>query len=218
MREIDIENWPRKEHFRLYNRFEFPHTSICVQIDITDQWSNRKQIGASPTIALVYVITKAANRIPELKQRIRGERLIEHDLIHPMIAVMGKDDLFGVAALTYNVDFETFTATSTARLAKAVENASLSEFPHDKDEGTARDDLLSITLLPWLSFTSFNLTRQPKNDCIPLLAVGKVVEHDERYLLPFFVNFHHAVADGLHVAKFVKYIEEESQILAGVNG
>ena len=216
MREIDIENWPRKEHFRLFTAFEFPHTSICVQIDITELWKNRKQIGTSPTISLVYVITKAANRVPELKHRIRGEGVIEHDLIHPMIAVMGKDDLFGVAVLSYDADFETFSSTSTERLAEAVENASLSEFPHSEGKEPPRDDLLSITLLPWLSFTSFNLTRKPQNDCIPLLAVGKVIKHDDQYLLPFFVNFHHAVADGLHVARFVKYIEEESKNLVGM--
>jgi len=214
MREIDMENWPRKEHFHLYNGFEFPHISICVQINITEQWTKRKQIGASPTIGLIYVITKAANRVPELKQRIRGEGIIEHESIHPLIAVMGKDDLFGVATLTYDANFETFAATSAEKLAYAVENTSLSDFPHDPKGEPPRDDLLSITLLPWLSFTSFTVTRTPQNDCIPLLAVGKVVEDGDRYLLPFFVNFHHALADGLHVARFVKYIEEESMMLA----
>ena len=33
-------------------------------------------------------------------------------------------------------------------------------------------------------------------------------------MLPFYVNFHHALADGLHVARFVKYIEEEARALA----
>lgn len=91
----------------------------------------------------------------------------------------------------------------------------MNEFPHDQEGKFVRDDLLSITILPWLAFTGFAITRKPQVDCIPLLAFGKVQAAGDRYLLPFFVNFHHALADGLHVARFVKYIEEEAQELAG---
>jgi len=55
-------------------------------------------------------------------------------------------------------------------------------------------------------------------DCIPLLAFGKVQAAGDRYLLPFFTNFPHALADGLHVARFIKYIEQEAQELAGSFG
>ena len=91
----------------------------------------------------------------------------------------------------------------------------MSEFPHDQEGKFARDDLLSITILPWLAFTGFAIARKPSEDCIPLLAIGKVQQNDERYLLPFYVNFHHALVDGLHVAKLVKYIEEEARQLIG---
>ena len=215
MRVIDLESWPRREHFHLYNAMEFPHISICVQVDITALWANRARAGASPTIALVYVITKAAHRVPELRQRIRGEQVIEHDVLHPLIAVLGDDDLFGVVTLSYDSNFATFAADAAQRLARAKQGLSLDEFPHDQDGDFARDYLLSITLLPWLSFTGFSLTRRPQMDCIPLLGIGKVMEQGDRYLLPFFANFHHALADGLHVARYVKFIEEEAQELAG---
>jgi chloramphenicol O-acetyltransferase len=55
-------------------------------------------------------------------------------------------------------------------------------------------------------------------DSIPLLAFGKVQAKGDRYLLPFYANFHHALADGLHVARLVKYIEEEAQELTGSFG
>jgi chloramphenicol O-acetyltransferase len=55
-------------------------------------------------------------------------------------------------------------------------------------------------------------------DCIPLLSVGKVTEWGDHHLLPFSVNFHHALADGLHIARFIKYIEEEARALVGRSG
>ncbi len=215
MRVIDVESWPRREHFRLYRGFEFPHVNICVQLDITALWANRARTSASPTVILVYTITKAANRVPEMRQRIRGEQLVEHEVIHPLITVLGDDDLFGVVTLTYDACFATFASKAAEILAKAKEGTSLNEFPHDQEGKFVRDDLLSITILPWLAFTGFAITRKPQVDCIPLLAFGKVQASGDRYLLPFFVNFHHALADGLHVARFVKYIEEEAQELAG---
>lgn len=218
MRVIELESWPRREHFRLYSGMEFPHISICVQVDITDLWANRARADASPTVALVYVITKAANRVPEMRQRIRGEQVVEHDVVHPLIAVLGDDDLFGVVPLAYDACFATFAANAAECLAKAKESLSLTEFPHDQEGKFARDDLLSITVIPWLSFTAFSLTRRPQVDCIPLLALGKVLEEGDRNLLPFFVNFHHALADGLHIARFVKHIEEEARELAGSFG
>lgn len=99
MRVIEIESWPRRDHFYLYSDFEFPHVNICVQVDITDLWANRKRIEASPTVMLVYTITKAANRVPEFRHRIRGEQVIEHDVVHPLITVLGKNDLFGVVTI-----------------------------------------------------------------------------------------------------------------------
>ena len=218
MRVIEQENWPRREHFHLYSGFEFPHISICVQLDITELWANRDRAGASPTVALVYAITKAANRVPELRQRIRGEQVVEHEVIHPLITVLGDDDLFGVVTLAYDACFATFASKAAESLAKAKEGASLDEFPHDQEGEFARDDLLSITILPWLAFTSFSLTRKPQVDCIPLVAFGKVQTAGDCYQLPFFVNFHHALADGLHIARLVQFIEEEARELAGSLG
>ena len=218
MRVIEQESWPRREHFRLYSGFEFPHVNICVQLDITELWANRARAGASPTVTLVYTITKAANRVPELRQRIRGEHVVEHEVVHPLITVIGDDDLFGVVTLTYDACFATFASKAAESLAKAKEGTSLNEFPHDQEGKFARDDLLSITILPWLAFTGFAISRKPQVDCIPLLAFGKVQAAGDRYLLPFFVNFHHALADGLHIARFVEYIEEEARELAGSFG
>lgn len=213
MRVIDLETWPRREHFRLYSGFRFPHVNICVRVDITELWACRGHTGASPTIALVYAVTKAANRVPELRQRIRGEQIVEHDVIHPLVTVLGDDDLFGVIPLVYNDYFATFAAEAAERMAEAKESASLDEFPHDKDV-PARDDLLSISLLPWLAFTGFAITRQSETDSVPLVAIGKAQEVGERYLLPFYVNFHHALSDGLHAARLVKHLQEEAQELA----
>lgn len=213
MRVIDLESWPRRDHFRLFCGMDHPHISLSVQVDITDLWAKRSRLDVSPTIALVYVLTKAANRVPELRQRIRGEHVVEHDVVHPLIPVLGSDDMFSLCPLSYDACFRSFAADAEARIAKAKECASLAGWPYDQEGKVKQDNLLSITVIPWLSFTAFSLTR-PSEDSIPLLAYGKVLKVGDRDQLPVSIDFHHALVDGLHIARYVEHIEEEAQELA----
>ncbi len=213
MHNINLETWPRRNHFQIYNAMDFPHIEICLQIDITGFWENRSRTNYPPTISFVYIINKAANRIPELRHRIRGDGVIEHDLIHTTLAVLGDDGTFGVCRIPFNDRFEIFAVEAEKQISKAKKIPSMDDFHIDLDGGIKTDDILSITVLPWFSFTAFSITRLPQFDSVPLLAWGKVTKQECKFLLPFYCSFHHAVVDGLHIARFVQLIEEESQKL-----
>ena len=213
IRVIDQETWPRREHFDIFREFDHPHISLSVQVDITDLWEKRRQLGASPTTGLVYVLAKAANSVPELRQRIRGGQVVEHDVIHPVIPVLGSADMFSPCPLFYNACFESFATDAEERIAKAKEHVSLDGWMYDEKANLKRDDLLSITVIPWLSLTAFSLTR-PSKDSIPLLSYGKVLRDGDRDKLPISIDFHHGLVDGLHIARFVEFTEEEAKALA----
>ena len=149
-----------------------------------------------------------------MRQRIRGEQIVEHDVVHPQVAVIRDDDLFGVCPLTYDPCFATFATHAAKCIAEAEQSPSLKDFPHDQEGKIVKDDILSISIIPWLSFTSFSLTRRPQVDSIPLLAWGKVMKEGDRYLLPFFVNFHHALVDGVHIGRFFERLEREAREFA----
>ncbi|MFC2095573.1 CatA-like O-acetyltransferase [Candidatus Bipolaricaulota bacterium] len=214
MRVIDIESWPRRDHFLLFCGMEFPHVNLSIEVDIADLWSRRALTGASPTVTLAYMLTKAANCIPQLRQRIRGEDVIEHDVIHSVITVLGPNDQWGVCQLQYDPRFNRFAEQATECIEESKRSASLAAFPHVQAGEQPRDDLLSITTLPWLSTTGFGITRRPKDDCIPLLAYGRVKDERDQFTLPIHLNFHHALVDGLHIARFAEHIEEEARALA----
>ena len=86
-------------------------------------------------------------------------------------------------------------------------------WPYDQERKVKRDDLLPITVIPWLSFTALSLTG-PSADSIPLLAYGKVLKDGDRDRLPVSIDSHHALVDGLHIARYVEHIEEEARALA----
>ncbi len=66
-----------------------------------------------------------------------------------------------------------------------------------------RDDLLYMTAIPWVSFTSFvHPMRLHPADYVPRFAWGKYFEEGKRLKMPLSVQGHHALLDGIHMGKF----------------
>jgi len=86
--------------------------------------------------------------------------------------------------------------------------AQVKEHPTLEDE-PGRDDLLFMTALPWVSFTSFtHPMRLHPADSIPRFAWGKFFQEGQRLKIPLSVQGHHAVMDGIHMAKFYARVED----------
>lgn len=75
MRCIDMQTWPRREHFELFCAFDHPHFGLTANVDVTAFHPAIKRRGISFTVATVYVLARAANGIPEFRHRtFRRER------------------------------------------------------------------------------------------------------------------------------------------------
>jgi chloramphenicol O-acetyltransferase type A len=70
MRHVDLETWPRREHFKVFSAWDYPHLSLCANVDLTAFHPAIKQRGVSLNVALVYVIARTAKAIPEFRYRI----------------------------------------------------------------------------------------------------------------------------------------------------
>ncbi len=35
MRHINLETWPRREHFKVFSAWDYPHFSLCANVDLT---------------------------------------------------------------------------------------------------------------------------------------------------------------------------------------
>ena len=67
MRHIDMQTWPRRDHFSVFSTWDYPHFSMCANVDLTTFYPFLKQHGFSFNVATVYVIARAANAIPEFR-------------------------------------------------------------------------------------------------------------------------------------------------------
>ncbi len=193
---------PRREHFNVFSTFDQPHFNICANVDLSTFIPYIKQRGYSFTIALVYVITRASNEIPEFRQRIREGKVIEHEIVHPSGTILVDEDIFSFCTFDYFEDFSEFAPRAAEMIAFVKEHLTLNDEP-------GRDDLLYMTAIPWISFTSFmHPLHMSPADSIPRFAWGKIFEDGERLRMPLSVQGHHALMDGLHVAKYYEKVQD----------
>jgi chloramphenicol O-acetyltransferase type A len=213
MRYIDMQTWSRRQHFQLFSAFDHPHFGMCANVDLTAFHPAVKQRGHSISVAIVYLIARAANEIPEFRYRIRAGAVVEHEIVHPSTTILTGENVFSFCTFDYTADFPTFAARATEQIALVQEQPTV-------EDDVGRDDLLYMTAIPWVSFTSFMhpLHLQPV-DSVPRFAWGKFFAEGESLKMPLGVQAHHALMDGLHVGRFYEkvgdYLRDPGLLLGG---
>jgi len=202
MRKIDMQTWSRREHFEFFNTFNHPHFNLCANMDLTGFLPYVKEHGFSMTAAIIYVISRAANAIPEFRYRMRDGEIVEHEAVSPSVTILVNNDLFSFCTIDYSQDFGEFAGRAARKIAAVKDNPTLKDPP-------GRDDLLYMTALPWVSFTSFtHPMRLHPEDSIPRFAWGKYFEEGGFMKMPLSVQGHHALMDGIHMGKFYAEVQD----------
>jgi chloramphenicol O-acetyltransferase type A len=175
---------------------------MCANVDLTTFYPVVKQRGISSNVAIVYVLARAANAIPEFRYRIRVGEVVEHEIVHPSTTILTGEDLFSFCTFDYIEKFSEFAARAVERMAYVKEDPTLKDEP-------GRDDLLFMTAIPWVSFTSFMhpLHLDPA-DSVPRFAWGKFFEEGKFLKMPLSVQAHHALVDGIHVGRYFAEVED----------
>jgi len=201
MRFIDSATWYRRQHFTFFKNMDDPHFSLCAPVDVTALRRVVTQRGVSFNVAVVYALARTANGIDEFRTRIRGEQVVEHDVVHPSSTVMAKGGLFGFCHFPYDPAFSTFDTNAQKRIKAAQQAPQLYDDP-------SRDDLLFMTAIPWVSFTSFtHPVHLSPADSVPRMAWGKFFEQGDRLKMPVSVRGHHALMDGAHAGRYFEALQ-----------
>jgi chloramphenicol O-acetyltransferase type A len=202
MRKIDLLTWSRREHFELFNTFNHPHFNMCANVDLTKFHPFVTERGFSFTAAIIDVISRAANAVPEFRYRMRDGEVVEHETVSPSVTILGNNDLFGFCTIDYCQDFGEFAARAARLMAAVKDNPTLKNPP-------GRDDLLFMTAIPWVSFTSFaHPMRLHPADSFPRFAWGKTFEEWGLLKMPLSVQGNHALMDGIHIARFYAELQD----------
>ncbi len=201
MRTIDLERWPRRTHFETYRDAHLAHFNLCADVDVGATLRAFEDSDVPVTAAIVYVTARAANDIPEFRCRIRGKTIVEHEMVHPSSTVLADNDLFTFCQFEYSDSFPVFVKEYREAVARVRENPTLEDPP-------GRDDLLFMTAIPWVSFTSFaHPVLATPIDSIPRIAWGRFRRSGDEWNMPLSVQGHHALIDGLHVGRYFERVQ-----------
>ena len=202
MRYIDMQTWSRRNHFRFFSTFDHPHFSMCVNVDVTAFYPFVKRNGYSLTVSMVYVISRASNAIPEFRHRIRGDQVVEHEIVNPGFSILIDKELFSFCAVEYVENFSEFARRAEKKIADVKADPDLENTPE-------QDEVLYMSPIPWVSFTSFSHPMQlHPADSIPRFAWGKYFQESDTLKMPLSVQGHHAVMDGIHMGRFYETVQD----------
>ena len=208
--QIDLVNWPRQRQFNIFKNWTYPHFNVCANVDLTSLNPFVKEQNTTLTVAIVYFLARTANAIPEFRYRIRGETVVEHAIIHPSCTILVDEDQFSCCTIEYAQKFSLFAAQAAEQI------ECVKADPWIKVDGK-RDDLLYMTAIPWVSFTSFMHAINFPVDSVPRFAWGKLLEDGKSLKMPLSVQVHHALADGIHVGRYYEivqgYLSDPSSLL-----
>lgn len=182
---------------------EMPHFNVVVHVPFERMYDYIKMQRLHFTSTVVYLVSKAANAVPELRWRIREGQVVEHEVVHPSFSVqIESSDVFSFCYVEYQPDFYAFSLEAKRAIQLMQTAPSLEDHPD-------RDDYLFLSPVPWVHFTGMShAMRISQVDSVPRITWGKFGPGKDGRNLPLSIQAHHAVVDGKHAGQFLQLFEE----------
>lgn len=194
---LDLENWPRKDHFNFFNCFEEPFFGVVVEIDCTIAYNKCKKEGTGFFLYYLYQALVAANAIENFRLRIEDGQIYSYDQVNASAVINRPDGTFGFSYIDYAPDFETFQTGAKKEITRVQNSTGLVP-------AGSGDNVIHISAMPWLNFTSLSHARSFSfKDSCPKISFGKMTIANDQKTMPVSIHVNHALADGYHVSLFV---------------
>ncbi len=204
MKTLDINTWKRKEHFNFFKNYDEPFFGIVAEVDVTKAYHKCKESGISFFAYYLHKSLTTVNSIVEFKYRIVDDGVVVCDTLHSASTIGREDETFAFSFIEFNSDFDAFNDGLKLEVEKVRNSTGLG-----LTEGAMRLDAIHYTSTPWISFTGLTHARNFKSrEGNPLIAFGKAVWKDDRFIMPISVSVHHALMDAVHIAKYFDLFQE----------
>jgi len=201
--EVDIDAWERKSTYEFFLDYEDPFFNIAANLDVTRLYRFCKDNDLAYSLAALFLSLQAANEIREFRLRMIDERVVEFDQVEATQTILNEDETFSFCYFPLKDDIYEFDRAGKAAREKYL---ALKTFDVEAD----RIDLIYYSAIPWISFTSFkHASRQNNRQTVPRMVFGKIFDDGPARKMPFSVEVHHALMDGIHVGKFFELFQKK---------
>lgn len=202
MKIIDLETYKRRSHYEFFKSYAYPYIGMTVNVDITNLYAAVKARGGSPFLAFLWTAATAANAVPELRQRIVGDRIVEYDHCNTAHTVALPDGTFVNCPTDCRRSLDEFLSYGRQCQEEAKTRHGFVQ------PGSDETELIFVSTTPWMSFTQVIQPTPMPADSNVRIVFGKFFDQNGRKMLPVNIQCNHALVDGLHVGKFYRKFQE----------
>lgn len=199
---VDLSRWGRASHAGFFQRFTDPHFNVVAEVELGPMLQAAAAAGSSAFLAMLYATSRAANELHALRLRLREGVVVLHPVVHPSFTLRVDEEHFNYCGVDYDVDYGIFEQAARGAMAQKRGDRAL------RAEAGERDDLLFVSSLPWLRFTSIqHAAMDPRRDSFPRITWGRFTPAGAGAVAPLSLQGHHALMDGIHAAMFFRRVE-----------
>lgn len=204
MKYIDMNQYPRRSHFDYFRSLAYPYVGMTANVDVTPLIKTAKKLGVSTFLVCLYAVTRAANRVPQLRQRIVGDQIAEYEVCDSGHTVALADGTFVNCRTDGALPFQAFLKDSANRQEQAKHAHG---FLNDKEDETG---MFFVSCVPWVAFTQVIQPTPIPADSNPRFVLGKYFSQDGKAMMPLSIQANHALVDGYHIAQFYQAFDDIS--------
>ena len=203
-KHLDLETWSRRRHFEFFRNSDDPFFNLCTEVDVTRLVEKVSSLThGSFFLASLWISTRAANETESFRYRLEGDSILVFDSVDCGSTILREDETFGFGYFRYTTDYSQFASEGAREIARVRSETG------DLRERTDSLAMIYYSVIPWVSFSSFSHARnRGERDSIPRIVFGRHHPDHGRRMMPISVEVHHALMDGLHVARYLERMQD----------
>ena len=201
-RVIPMDIYPRRAHFDYFRGMAQPYAGLTVSVEITRFLQKVRETGSPFFLSFLYCVSRAANHVPELRQRIRNGEIVEYETCCTSHTEARPDGTYCYCVLDSGMPFSEYLPRARRAQVEARAQGSL-------EDGEDALSLFFVSSVHWVSYDAIVQPTPFPADTNPRITWGKYRREGEKVLLPVSLLCHHALVDGLHMGRFYQHLETE---------
>ena len=200
-RYLDMAAYARQDEYDYFRSLAYPYVGVTVHADITPLHARVRAEGLPFFLSLLYVTSRAAHEIPELRQRVRADGIVEYDVCPTSHTVSLGGGRYCYCMLRADCPFDVYLPAAVEAQEAARREGSMTESASDAES------LFFVSTMPGITFTSFVQPTPYPADSNPRFMFGKFFAAGDRILLPFSVQVNHALLGGQQLTAFFEALD-----------
>ena len=206
-RMIDLNSYPRRDYFQYFRSLSYPYAGVTADVDVTALAALCKEKGVSFYLAFMHAAALAADEVKELRQRIHAGGIAEYDECPTSHTEMKDNGTYCYCTLHHHMPFDRYILEAENARKACRETGGIQE---DEDV----ESMYFVSTLPWISYTAMIQPVAGGDESNPRITWGRYRKgEDGKTVMPVSILAHHALVDGIHIARFYENLNEKTALI-----